>query len=126
MRYPKEHKEQARLRLVEGGARLAKMRGFAAAGVDDMAAAAGVTSGSVYRHFGAKSELLAAIIEEELGRSAALFASVPAGDVQRLDQALAAYLSPEHVNSPEAGCALPSRRAGPRQASRGTRTLPQR
>ena len=75
MRYPKEHKEQARQRLVEGGARLAKKRGFAAAGVDDLAAAAGVTSGSVYKHFGGKSELLAAIIEAELGRSAARFAT---------------------------------------------------
>ena len=108
MRYPKEHKEQARQRLVEGGGRLAKKRGFAAAGVDDLAAAAGVTSGAVYRHFGGKSELLAAIIKAELGRSAALFASVPAGDLRKLDKALAAYLSPEHVESPEVGCALPS------------------
>jgi AcrR family transcriptional regulator len=108
MRYPKEHKEQARQRLVEGGARLAKKRGFAAAGVDDLAAAAGATSGAVYKHFSGKSELLAAIIEAELGRSAARFASVPAGDRSKLDKAVAAYLSPEHVGHPELGCALPS------------------
>jgi AcrR family transcriptional regulator len=108
VRYPKEYKEQARQRLVEGGARLAKKRGFAAAGVDDLAAAAGVTSGAVYKHFGGKSELLATIIEAELRRSAARFASVPAGDPAKLDQALAAYLSPEHVGQPELGCALPS------------------
>lgn len=118
MRYPKEHKEQARQRLVEGGARLAKRRGFAAAGVDDLAAASGVTSGAVYRHFSGKSELLAAIIETELARSAALFASVPAGEAAKLDKALAAYLSPDHVDHPELGCALPSlaadvARAGP-------------
>jgi len=108
VRYPKEHKAQARRRLVEGGARLAKQRGFAAAAVDDLAAAAGVTSGSVYKHFGGKSELLAAIIEAELGRSAALFGSVPAGDHARLDQVLRAYLGPEHVAHPESGCPLPS------------------
>jgi AcrR family transcriptional regulator len=108
VRYPKEHKQQARQRLVDGGARLAKRRGFAAAGVDDLAAASGVTSGAVYRHFGGKSELLAAIIEAELARSAALFAAVPAGDVAKLDKALAGYLSPEHVGCPELGCALPS------------------
>jgi len=108
VRYPKEHKEQARQRLVAGGARLAKKRGFAAAGVDDLAAAAGVTSGSVYKHFVGKSELLSAIITAELGRSAARFAAVPAGDHTRLDKALAAYLSGEHVARPEAGCALPS------------------
>lgn len=108
MRYPQERKEQARRRLVEGGARLAKKRGFAGAGVDDLAAAAGVTSGSVYKNFGGKSELLAAIIEAELGRSAARFASVPVGKRAKLDRALAAYLSPQHVGHPELGCALPS------------------
>jgi AcrR family transcriptional regulator len=108
MRYPQEHKEQARRRLVEGGGRLAKKRGFAAAGVDDLAAASGLTSGAVYKHFSGKSGLLAAIIEAELGRSAALFGSVPAGDVARLDRALAAYLGAAHVEHPEAGCALPS------------------
>jgi AcrR family transcriptional regulator len=108
MRYPREHKEQARQRLVEGGARLAKKRGFAKAGVDDLAAASGVTSGAVYKHFSGKSELLAAIIEAELGHSAARFASVPAGDLAKLDKALSAYLSPEHVDHPELGCALPS------------------
>ena len=108
VRYTREYKQQARQRLVEGGARLAKQRGFAAAGVDDLAAASGVTSGAVYRHFSGKSELLAAIIEAELGRSAARFAAVPAGDLRNLDKALAAYLGAEHVEHPERGCALPS------------------
>ena len=108
MRYPKEHKEQARQRLVAGGARLAKKRGFAAAGVDDLAAAAGVTSGAVYKHFGGKSELLAAIIAAELARSEAMFAAVPVGDAARLDKVLAGYLSAAHVERPESGCPLPS------------------
>jgi AcrR family transcriptional regulator len=108
VRYAKEQKELARQRIVEGGARLAKKRGFSAAGVDDLAAASGVTSGAVYKHFSGKSQLLAAIIESELERSAALFASVPRGDAARLDKALAAYLSPEHIEHPELGCALPS------------------
>jgi AcrR family transcriptional regulator len=108
VRYSKEHRAQARQRLVEGGARLAKKRGFAAAGVDDLAAAAGVTSGAVYKHFSGKSELLAAIIESELGRSAARFGAVPAGDAAKLGEVLAVYLGPEHVDHPELGCALPS------------------
>lgn len=121
MRYPKDHKVQARQRLVEGGARLAKKRGFAAAGVDDLAAASGVTSGAVYKHFSGKSELLAAIIQAELGRSAVLFDSVPAGDLGKLDKALAAYISPEHVGDPELGCALPSLAADVARADSGVR-----
>lgn len=121
MRYPRDHKEQARQRLVEGGARLAKKRGFVAAGVDDLAAASGVTSGAVYRHFSGKSKLLAAIIEAELGQSAARFEAVPAGDVAKLDKALAAYLSTEHVDHPELGCALPSLAADVARADPGIR-----
>jgi AcrR family transcriptional regulator len=121
VRYPKEHREQARQRLVEGGARLAKKRGFTAAGVDDLAAAAGVTSGAVYKQFSGKSDLLAAIIQAELERSATRFASVPIGDVAKLDKALAAYISPEHVGHPELGCALPSLTADVARADSGVR-----
>lgn len=108
MRYAREHKEQTRQRLVERGARLAKQRGFAAAGVDDLAAAAGVTSGAVYKQFSGKSELLSAIIEAELARSAAMFTAVPPGDAARLDKVIAGYLSTAHVEHPESGCPLPS------------------
>jgi AcrR family transcriptional regulator len=76
--------------------------------VDDLAAAAGVTSGAVYKHFGGKSELLAAIIAAELARSEAMFAAVPVGDAARLDKVIAGYLSAAHVDHPESGCPLPS------------------
>jgi AcrR family transcriptional regulator len=121
MRYAKEHKEQARRRIVEGGARVAKKRGFAAAGVDDLAAASGATSGAVYKHFSGKSELLAAIVEAELARSASRFAAVPTGDLAKFDEVLAAYLSPEHVDHPELGCVLPSLAADVARADAGVR-----
>ena len=75
----------------------------------------------MYKHFSGKSELLAAIIEAELARSAARFAAVPAGDVAKLDKALAAYISPEHVGHPELGCALPSLAADVARADSGVR-----
>ena len=80
MRYPKEHKEQARQRLVERSGQLAKERGFAASGIDAMAAASGVTSGSLYKHFSGKSELFAAIVRAELHRSAQRFPGSDAGE----------------------------------------------
>ena len=76
MRYPKEHKEKARQRLVENSGRLAKQRGFAASGVDALAAASGVTSGSFYKHFSGKSDLFAAVVTAELQRSAQRFSAV--------------------------------------------------
>lgn len=108
MRYPKEHKDQARQRLVENGARLAKERGFAATGIDAMAAESGVTSGSLYKHFGGKSDLFAAIVEAELQRSAERFSGVAEADAKSFEKALDAYLSLQHVDHPERGCALPS------------------
>ena len=108
MRYPREHKEQARQRLVERSGRLAKARGFAASGIDAMAAASGVTSGSLYKHFSGKSELFAAIVKAELQRSAESFSGTAHADTADLEKALATYLSLQHVEHPERGCALPS------------------
>jgi TetR/AcrR family transcriptional regulator, transcriptional repressor for nem operon len=108
MRYPKEHKDQRRQRLVENGARLAKERGFAASGIDAIAAESGVTSGSLYKHFRGKTDLFAAIVKAELQRSAKGFSAAAEGDVTDFEKALVAYLSLQHVDHPERGCALPS------------------
>jgi AcrR family transcriptional regulator len=108
MRYPKEHKQQARQRLVERGGRLAKERGFGASGIDAMAAESGVTSGSIYKHFSGKSELFAAIVSAELQRSANGFSAAAEGGSDGLERVLAAYLSLQHVDEPGRGCAIPS------------------
>ncbi len=119
MRYPKEYKEQARQRLVANGASLAKGRGFAASGIDAMAAASGVTSGSLYKHFSGKSDLFAAIVKAELQRSADRFSG--AAEASSFEKALAAYLSLQHVDHPERGCALPSLTAEVARAAESVR-----
>jgi AcrR family transcriptional regulator len=108
MRYPKEHKEQTRTRLLESGGSHAKKHGFNGSGMDSLAAAAGVTTGALYKHFDGKSDLFAALIRSELQRTAQRFAAIAPGDLKAATKALAAYLSLYHVKHPEAGCALPS------------------
>jgi AcrR family transcriptional regulator len=108
MRYPKEHKEQTRTRLLESGGSYAKKHGFNGSGMDSLAAAAGVTTGSLYKHFEGKSDLFAALIRSELQRTAKRFSAIAPGDLEAATKALAAYLSLNHVKHPEAGCALPS------------------
>ena len=108
MRYPKEHKEQTRTRLLESGGSHAKKHGFGGSGMDALAAAAGVTTGSLYKHFEGKSDLFAALIRAELQRTAKRFSAIAPGDLEAATKALAAYLSLNHVKHPEAGCALPS------------------
>jgi TetR/AcrR family transcriptional regulator, transcriptional repressor for nem operon len=108
MRYPKEHKEQTRTRLLESGGSHAKKHGFGGSGMDSLAAAAGVTTGSLYKHFEGKSDLFAALIRAELQRTAKRFSAIAPGDLEAATKALEAYLSLNHVKHPEAGCALPS------------------
>lgn len=108
MRYSEEYKEQARNRLLLSGGSHAKRHGFGGSGMDALAASAGVTTGSLYKHFDGKSDLFAALIHSELQRTAQRFAAIAPGDLAAAAKALAAYLSLNHVNHPEAGCALPA------------------
>jgi len=108
MRYPQDHKERTRRRLIDDGGGLAKEHGFAATGLDAIAEAAGVTTGSLYKHFDGKSDLFASVIEAELQRTADRFAAIAPDDRSEAMRALASYLSLHHVDHPEQGCPLPS------------------
>lgn len=108
MRYTTEYKEQARTNLVEAGGRHAKQHGFTSSGMADLAAAAGVTTGSLYKHFSGKSDLFVAMITAELKRTADLYGAVDPADAVLVSRALAGYLSMSHVQHPGEGCPLPS------------------
>jgi TetR/AcrR family transcriptional regulator, transcriptional repressor for nem operon len=108
MRYNPEYKEQAREKLLHASGRHAKQNGFNVSGLADLAAAADVTTGSVYKHFTGKSDLFVNIIRAELKRTADIYASVDASDQLQVSRALAAYLSLAHVRNAGDGCPLPS------------------
>ncbi|RZU02247.1 TetR family transcriptional regulator [Rivibacter subsaxonicus] len=106
MRYPKHHKDAARQRLVEQTGSHAKQHGFAESGVAALAAAAGLTTGALYKHFDGKAELFAALVQAELARTAQMLAAIDSDEGTA--RMLAGYLSPAHVRHPERGCALPA------------------
>jgi AcrR family transcriptional regulator len=108
MRYSAEYKENARAKLVEAGGRHAKQYGFSSSGMADLAAAAGVTTGSLYKHFSGKSELFAAMVSSELKRTADMYGAVDADDPAQVSRTLGGYLSMGHVQQAGAGCPLPS------------------
>jgi AcrR family transcriptional regulator len=120
MRYPAEHKDRMRSKIVGASAAVAKRGGFSASGIDALAEAAGVTSGAVYKHFDGKDGLLRAIIESELAATERRFANA---DPKR---AVDAYLSLAHVEHPEAGCLLPALAAEVARASPETREVYER
>jgi TetR/AcrR family transcriptional regulator, transcriptional repressor for nem operon len=108
MRYTTEYKENARSKLVEAGGSYAKKHGFSSSGMADLAAAAGVTTGSLYKHFNGKSDLFVALITAELKRTADIYANVEPTDNLQIKRTLGSYLSMSHVAHPDAGCPLPS------------------
>lgn len=120
MRYPPDYKATARAKLLETAAALAKEKGFGTTGVDALMAAAGMTSGAFYSHFKSKPELLKAIIEHEVTRTAALF---DGKDNTALRKAFRFYLSEQHVAHPESGCPLPSLTPEVARADAATREL---
>lgn len=105
MRYSPQHKEATRERLLKATGAVVKGKGFSATGIDELMAAAGLTSGAFYAHFRTKGDLLEAIVEQELQRSIELFSN------KTFEQRIASiesYLSPAHVEHPASGCAIPA------------------
>ena len=108
MRYPKDHKDTARQRLIELGGSHAKKHGFNDSGMASLAASAGVTTGALYKHFNGKADLFVALITAELARTAQMYEAFDPADEASASRSLTGYLSLQHVRAPEQGCPLPS------------------
>lgn len=108
MRYPKNHKDTSRQRLIEQSGSHAKKHGFNESGMASLAASAGVTTGALYKHFAGKADLFAAVITAELERTANMYGGFDPADDASVAKSLAGYVSLQHVRHPEQGCPLPS------------------
>ncbi|MGY1858546.1 TetR/AcrR family transcriptional regulator [Modestobacter sp. SYSU DS0290] len=64
-RTPRLPKEQVRSRVLRAAGAVFAERGYAAASLDQVAAAAGFTKGAVYSSFGSKDELFLALMDAE-------------------------------------------------------------
>jgi AcrR family transcriptional regulator len=67
-RVPRPPKEAVRSRVLQAAGEVFAERGFAAASLDQVAAAAGFTKGAVYSNFASKDELFLALMAEEVQR----------------------------------------------------------
>jgi AcrR family transcriptional regulator len=70
-----EQKTQTRERLIDAAAEVFARRGFMAASLDEVAAAAGYTKGAVYSNFSSKTDLFIALIERRIEVESARIAS---------------------------------------------------
>jgi TetR/AcrR family transcriptional regulator, transcriptional repressor for nem operon len=124
MRYPAEHKQHTRQRIVRAAARRFRSRGTEGSAISDLMRDLRLTHGGFYRHFGSKEGLVAEAFEAALKEyadraAAAIEKAPPGGEIKAL---IDAYLDPKHCDDIAGGCpvaALASEIARRPKGSRG-------
>ncbi|MES1164895.1 MAG: helix-turn-helix domain-containing protein [Verrucomicrobiota bacterium] len=102
MRYPEGHKEAVRARIVEAAARALRRDGINGVSIPALMKDVGLTHGGFYAHFQDRDELVAEAVETAAEHTAKdVF-----GDGIPLEEALARYLSPDHLGAPAHGCVV--------------------
>jgi len=109
MRYKPGHKEEARLKIVEGVGRGFRSLGFAGSGVDGLAKAAGVTSGAFYAHFASKSAAFEAVLTAGLDEVIVAIPEFQRKNGKAWTQAFVDYyVGKRHRNDLANGCTMAS------------------
>jgi TetR/AcrR family transcriptional regulator, transcriptional repressor for nem operon len=101
-------KEATHERIVEAAARAIRRSGYGGTGVADIMKDAGLTHGGFYAHFDSREAMLAEAADRAGADGMATLARVAAAapPKQALKALLRAYLSKEHVEGAETGCAI--------------------
>jgi TetR/AcrR family transcriptional repressor of nem operon len=101
-------KETSHERIVDAAARAIRRSGYGGTGVADIMKEAGLTHGGFYAHFSSREALLAEAADragaEGVAAMARIASTMPPS--KALQTMLKAYLSKEHVESVETGCAV--------------------
>lgn len=110
MRYPKDHGQQTRRRIVEKASYGLRQNGADGLSVVDLMKLADLTHGSFYSYFKSRDALVVEALDLAMDRTVAhwldLTEGLPAGNA--FDAIVKSYLSPRHRNNPARGCALPA------------------
>src|SRR5215213_7927697 len=101
-------KEATHERIVEAAARAIRRSGYGGTGVADIMKDAGLTHGGFYAHFASREALLAEAADRAGAETLALIGRIVATTPpeQVLRKMLEAYLSKEHAEGMETGCAV--------------------
>jgi TetR/AcrR family transcriptional regulator, transcriptional repressor for nem operon len=124
MRYAPDYKRQARLDILEKVGPAVKAKGYHAVGVDELARAAGVTSGAIYSHFGSKEALMRDVIRSEfVKRTERLDALARTHGDAWLPKFIDHYLSEDHLGATGFGCPLPALAADIERSPEGAKAV---
>jgi TetR/AcrR family transcriptional repressor of nem operon len=120
MRYPKDHGQQTRRRIVENASYGLRQNGADGLSVVDLMKLAGLTHGSFYAYFKSRDALVVEALALAMDRTVARWLDLTQGSSagKGFDAVVESYLSTRHRNNPARGCALPALaadigRAGP-------------
>lgn len=102
MRYTKGHKDNSHERILKAAAKKFRRRGIAATGITGVMAEAGLTNGGFYAHFSSKNDLVREGLERALDEQPLRLAESAPGELREL---IRYYLSSEHRDHPDTGCA---------------------
>jgi AcrR family transcriptional regulator len=123
-------KEASHERIVETAARAIRRSGYGGAGVAEIMKEAGLTHGGFYAHFESREGMLAEAADRAGADGMAVIARVAAAapPKQALEAMLRTYLSKEHVEAVETGCAVAALgseipRQGPKVRRAATRRI---
>ncbi len=125
MRQSQEEKSRSHERIVEAAARRIREAGTDGPGVAEIMAAAGMTHGGFYKHFGSRDELVAEAAERACADGSARVAKAIEHAADPLAAFITTYLSAEHRDDPGTGCAVAALGgdvARPGNAARGAYT----
>jgi len=104
MRYEKGRRDASRQRILQVASERFRADGIAASGLSRVMQDAGLTNGAFYPHFQSKAELVRESLATALEAQAQQMAEILAAE--GLDGVIATYLSPEHRDNPQIGCAI--------------------
>ena len=107
MRYPSDHKQASRAKIVDMAGHLFRERGIASTGVDAVMAGVGLTAGGFYNHFKSKNALVAEVVRSTIrANRERLLAGLGDEDEAFIAGFIRKYVSARHRDQPETGCPI--------------------
>lgn len=121
MRKSRAEAAATRERIVDAASATFRRQGIAATGLADLMAGAGLTHGGFYKHFASKEQVVAEAGVRAIGQTAetlgGAMAEAGAQGAAPLRRAIDTYLTTQHRDHPETGCAFAA--LGPELAREG-------
>lgn len=105
-RYPAEHKEKTRKKIVAKAGKLFRQKGYSGAGVQKLMSAAGLTQGGFYAHFPSKGDLLIDVMKEAFDKTRAnwLSGTETLSSQEKLNLLIRRFISRGHRDNISDGC----------------------